>query len=104
MSGRPAAPGPDLNAPASGEEPGVGIKDGRFVAIDEADNRAAPVDPKSVIDVPAQKGPGRDALVDLDHVGKQVVERRRREIVRDIILRHQSPQATPSGTALVAEG
>ena len=90
MGGRPAAPGSDLEAPVPGEKPCVGIEDRRLVTVDEADDRIASVDAKSVIDVPAQPGPGRDAFVDFDHVGKQVIERRRREIVRDIILRHRS--------------
>ena len=60
-----------------------------FIAVDEADGRVAPVDPEGMVDLLAEEGPGRDALVGHDHVRKQVVENRRLEGRRDVVLGHQ---------------
>ena len=90
MRGRPAAPGADLDPASPRESARVGVEDRRLVAVDEADGRIAPVDAKRVVDLLAKPGPGRDAFVRLDHVGKQMIERRRFEIVGDIILGHRS--------------
>ena len=89
IGGRPAAPCADLDPAPPLEGARVGVEDRGLVAIDEADGGIAPVDAKRMVDVLAEIGPGRGALVRLDHVRKQMVENRRCEVVGDIILGHR---------------
>ena len=89
IGGRPAAPCADLDPAPPLEGARVGVEDRGLVAIDEAHGGIAPVDAKRMVDVLAEIGPGRGALVRLDHVRKQMVENRRCEVVGDIILGHR---------------
>ena len=90
MGGRPAAPRADLDSAPPLERARVRIEDRSFVAIDEADRRIASVDAKRMVDLLAKIGPGRGALVRLDHVRKEMIENRRFEIGGDVVLGHGS--------------
>src|SRR6204780_4868830 len=88
MGGRPAAPRADLDSTSPPERARVAIEDRSFVAIDEADRRIAPVDPKGMVDLLAKIGPSRGALVRLDHVRKEMIENRRFKIGSYVVLGH----------------
>ena len=88
MDGRPAAPRADLDSAPPPERARVAVEDRSFIAIDEADRRIASVDTKRMVDLLAKIGPGRGALVRLDHVRKEMIENRRLKIGGDVVLGH----------------
>ena len=97
MGGRPAAPGADLEARPAGEQTCAGVKDRGLVAVDEADDRVAPVRAVGMVDVAPEPGPGRHASVEFLHVGEQPIESGRFEIVGDVVSGHRI--RTPSSDA-----
>ncbi len=91
MGGRPAAPGADLEPRPPGEQTRAGVKDRGLVAVDEADDRVAPVGAIGMVDVAPQPGPSRHASVEFLHVGEQPIESGRFEIGGDVVSGHRKP-------------